>query len=281
MVAIRILALASEEAATRTLIDALTLAFGPEALSLSRTPPPARAASVFIVLIGPDWPNAIMAPQSQQQRLALGMLLRAPGAALILPVLAHSAPIPAAEALAPDLQPLALLQVMSLREGDEGATDTQSIIQRIRTFERSRRQAQFNRGNFLLFKLVTFVPLAALVAFVLVTAILQVSSAQDLTATQYALVYPFVSVMFLTLIALWPTATVIALVTRRFRWALINGLAAPLSLALIGLASIMNGAAKFVSLVTLVIAIISLIAAWFLLPIIFGLTLPPHRRKKG
>src|SRR5262249_10905314 len=175
-------------------------------------------------------------------------------------------------------QPLSQLQVMPVRAEPEFARDVQALIHRIRAFEQSVRQAHYERGNFIAFKLFSFVPLAALITFVLVTAVLQANSAKDLTDTQCALLFPLASIIFLTLIGLWPVAAILALVTRLYRWALVNGLAPPASLALAPLALVADGLPQFwgIALAGLVVAI--WIVTWILLPIVFGLTLPPHRQ---
>src|SRR5262249_1339346 len=160
MVAITILALPEESAAAGALGDALAQAFGPRALPPTPTPPSSWTARVVIVLIGPGWPDAMLQPPHQRLRFLLSALLHRPGAALVLPVLVRDGPIPSADSLPPDLTPLALLQVMAVRSAPEFVRDVEAVILRIRIYEQSVRQAHYEQGNFLAFKLFSFMPLA-------------------------------------------------------------------------------------------------------------------------
>jgi hypothetical protein len=91
--------------------------------------------------------------------------------------------------------------------------------------------------------------------------------------------FPIAALFFVSLVALWPTATLVALVSRRFRWTLLNGLAPPFSLALAALDPLLAHLPQFWEIAFAGVIVISWIVTWTLLPIIFGLTLPPHRLK--
>jgi hypothetical protein len=161
VVQITLLATAEEAEIAREIGNALAQVFGSHAIIelASVVPARPRTAYVFVVVIGPEWAHAIQTPQNQLQRQLLSSLLRYPGACLVLPVAVHTAEIPTASTLPPDLQVLPQLQFMPVGSIPDAEWNLQAIARRIRAF-----------------KLFSFLPLVAFALFLVVAAVLQVSA---------------------------------------------------------------------------------------------------------
>lgn len=244
----------------------------------------ATSRSVVVILIlGQDWPAIIAsAPELQPVRGALEWRLRYSPVRQILPLLTEGAMMPPAGALPPGLQPLVYRQALSIRWGTTFAGDMGQAVSAISEHARQPHAARLAKGNYTWFKVLSVVPLATLFAFGIPLVVFDVTSLNQLSASQYAILLLMVSIMVIFVFGLWLGGAVGALVTGRFRWAIANALIVPLSFGMLYPAyhatqNLPNGSALPTILVA--IGLIIWFGALFLWPIIFGLSLPPHRSR--
>jgi hypothetical protein len=155
-------------------------------------------------------------------------------------------------------------------------------ISAISEHARQARAARLAKGNYTWFKVLSVVPLATLFAVGITLVVFGVTSLNQLSASQYALLLLMASIIVIFIFGLWLGGAVGALVTGRFRWAIANGLIVPLSFGVLYLAylatqNLPNGSA--LATLLLIAGFIIWFGALFFWPIIFGLSLPPHRSR--
>lgn len=238
-------------------------------------------ADVVLVLIGPHWAQQLTAPTGAATRRELSAFVFAPQPRLLLPLLVHGASMPDGEQLPPDVRPIATVQALAVRDGDAFPADMQAVIATIIEHFKQRAAAQRAQGNFIWFRILSLAPLGLLLVFGLAGGILNLSDPQHASPLQYAVLFPLATLLFLSMLALWPISLIIAITTRRVFWAIANGLMQPVSFVLPWLfyedaAHLSASEALLSNILTLGMAI-WLLFSWILWPIIFALTLPPYR----
>jgi hypothetical protein len=245
----------------------------------------AYQADVVLVLIGPRWVHLLTDPSQTVARQEVSALLRNPAPRLLVPVLLHRATMPTGETLPPDVQPIAYVQAMTVRDGSAFSSDMQAVITTIDGYFKRREQARRAQGNFVWFRIMTLSPFAVFVLAGIAASTLQVGSAANATPLQDALLLVLVLLLFLVPTAVWLVSCVIAIITRRVVWAVANGLMQPISLFLAILFSAdITRLPQSGTLPSAVVAggtVVLFLFAWLIWPIIFALTLPPYRKKRG
>ena len=286
MIVHTILATVEDQAIASVISDYVAQSFPPKIVSSqymrrdwkSRVGLPRLRTYIMTIIIGPEWSSAIIQPHNQRIRQDIALLLQKNVPIILtLPVIVQNASAPAASELPPDLQPLMQLQALVVRETPQSAQDVKAVVERIQQFEKTVEQLQTTRDNFPTFKILSFAPFSTVAVFGAISIALHISVTDDITSV---IPYLFISSTLMSLIVLWPMATAIALVTRRRRWAIVNGIVPPASLALVALWPLIQQLPSIWQTILSGSLVTYWILVFFILPVIFGLTLPPHRRKK-
>jgi len=237
------------------------------------------AASLLIVVMGREWPatppNILM---NDPVSMEIAYAINRPYPKPIIPILPPGMMMPQTHLFPPHLQPFAYFQSIMLSEGVTLEEEASRVHTEIQTSFRKQWQAVRDRGNYLWFKIlswsaVVFFGLFALAGYIFGNNPVGVAS---------VLLFLLDLLFFSSILTLWIAGTVIAIVTRRPGWAVINGLTVPLavaSLLSLDLAVVHNLPQVLQIILGAVIAVI-LFVGLFVWPIIFGVNLPPYRKTR-
>jgi hypothetical protein len=236
-----------------------------------------------MVVISLNWTNSILLSPNQRIRSELSALLASNDPnILVLPVLVQNTPMPKHGDLPPDLQPLAEVQALPLRPIPSWGGDLERFDMRIREFREAVKHLPHARGNYTPFKIVSVVPAILMVSLNGLFVIGHVDpSVVDKGSVSYVLLLTLGFCAYTSTIVIWLTATIIALSTRRYWWALVVGMAPPVSLLLIVAIPLLEQLPGRLSSLSQTTLFLLQIVALLILPIVFGQVLPPHRRKPG
>ncbi len=234
-------------------------------------------ASLLVVVIGREWslvpPNVLI---SDLVGAEIVYAINRPYPKIIIPILSPGAVMPQAQSLPLSLQPFAYFQAIVLRDGAPLEIEVDRIRTEIQNLFRKQWQIVRDRGNYNWFKIISW----ASVVFFGLFALAGYLTGPHPDGGASLLLFLLALSDFLSILFLWIASFVIAIITSRPGWAIINGLSFPLVIVSIISAEFLLSLKQIPILeFTLAILIIVIIfTGLFVWPIIFGLNLPPYRR---
>lgn len=236
-------------------------------------------ADVAIVVIGPSWHTLPAGtPGIDAMRYALDYLLRGDRPRLIVPLLVQGAVMPPANALPLGLQSLTFVQAVTL-DAEPTHEGMKQLRARIRTYRKDVVKAAHSKGNYFWFKIISFLP-AALILF---DSFIRFASADvhNSTIAQGGMVFSDIIfyVYVFAFVAMWVSSVVVAVLVRRFGWLVANILYVPAFIFPGILYAAIPGVPLGLKAFLIFLTIVLLIYAMLLHPIMFGLALPPFRKK--
>ena len=242
-----------------------------------------QEADVALIIMGPQWhllpPGT---PGIDAMRADIDYLFHYGHPVLILPILINGATMPPASALAPQIQPLAYVQAISIADHLTD-TDLHQIRLRIHTARKTARKVARLQGNFRWFKFLSYAPLGASSLYALIgvlSASLHISPSSAVSQN----ILLFGQLLFFAAIwAVWVSGIIVTLLAHRFGWLTANILYIgylPMAIVLIILGTVFHTPPGTVMYTVIAIAIVLLAIGTIFQPILFGLNVPPFRKQE-
>ncbi len=239
-------------------------------------------ADVAILIVGPRWPDLLRTPFAPTLLADVEVALRPSMPRLVLPVLAPGAEMPPPAALPPHLQAFAYLQAIPLGEGGAGSD---RIAEAISTYLTRARSEQRAAGNYTWLKLLSASPIALFLGMGVAMVLLKHLGFHSASPGMRPLSILGSLLFVASILCLWVATPVIALRAKRYIWAAVTGLGLPMGCSgvfiLTPLIIALQNQQSSLWGWLLVLAVLALLLGLFGWPLIFALTLPPHRKRRG